>query len=302
MASVPHPTGKYVDTESNRIALASCFWHLLAGLPQTYIVTLTLGSIAWKMVIISALRDYCRIKWDNACKVQQVPTMASAPQNGMVITLTTSPGSLHLPHSLPAALFLLRQGWFLMCDFLTRANDLAGCPILSLNTLILSSDARVWWHGKPQNKPGNVWSQTTQSHCETLSRATHAPRLMGILSLGSGTVYPFVPSETFWSRGCRMSPSRSWVFLQPPRRLPPVSSFICSVGNMIPSPSARLDAHKPATECVLPPERNTLIKYVAGVSNPQVEILCSSEHSPLVGTVLSLKVLYHKYLHREIGY
>lgn len=175
-------------------------------------------------------------------------------------------------------------------------------PILSLNTLILSSDARVWWHGKPQNKPGNVWSQTTQSHCETLSRATHAPRLMGILSLGSGTVYPFVPSETFWSRGCRMSPSRSWVFLQPPRRLPPVSSFICSVGNMIPSPSARLDAHKPATECVLPPERNTLIKYVAGVSNPQVEILCSSEHSPLVGTVLSLKVLYHKYLHREIGY
>lgn len=90
-ASVPHLPGKCTGTESNRAGLESCVWHLLAGLLGAYIVTLTLGSTAWEMVIIRTLIDYCGIAWGNACKVlSKYPSRQVLLRAGWVITVTTS--------------------------------------------------------------------------------------------------------------------------------------------------------------------------------------------------------------------
>lgn len=95
-------------------------------------------------------------------------------------------------------------------------------------------------------------------HCPVLrtpppSKSHHASWVIGIPATWRWGRPSLCPSETFWSRECRKSPSRSCVSLQPPCCLPPVSSLLCTAGNMTPSPSARLSAHKPVTECVLPP-------------------------------------------------
>lgn len=168
-----------------------------------------------------------------------------------------APSSTQLAKSFPPP--PLQQGLLLICDFLQKTSDLAHCSdsqysLVSLCPSLLSSDTRVWRRDKLQSKPGNVWSQTTLSRSEdTPPKSHHASWVIGIPATWRWGRPSLCPSETFWSRECRKSPSRSCVSLQPPCCLPPVSSLLCTAGNMTPSPSARLSAHKPVTECVLPP-------------------------------------------------
>lgn len=101
-ATPPHRQGCRYRVRQNCFGIL--FMTFMSWLTSSLYCHTDILSNAWKVVLLRALRDYCRIRWDNACKVQQVPIVASAPQNRMVITLTTSLSSLHLPHSLPGPL------------------------------------------------------------------------------------------------------------------------------------------------------------------------------------------------------
>lgn len=256
--------------ESNRTGLESCLRHLPAGLLGTHVVTLTLGSTAWKMVIIRTLVDYCRITWGTACKVL---------------------------NKYPSRQVLLRTWWLLPWQpaqarsiFHTACQELPPAPTVTrfiVDVWLFTEKPATWLPGQscpsytPLLSPNTrVWDVTNhKTSLKMFEVRLHSPILRPLSNLPHGAEechlvmgwLSLCASETFWGRACRMSPSRSWVSLQPPPCLPPVSSLLCTAGNMTPSPGARLNAHKPVTECVYHPERNTLIKYIAGVSNPQVE-------------------------------
>lgn len=198
-ASAPHPTVKGVESESDRTAVESCLWHLLAGLPQAYIVTLTFAPIAWKMVLIRALRDYCRIRWDNACKVWQVhlPT-------GWLLPWQPAHAHSIFHTACQELLLLLQQGWFLMCDCLLRTSDLTGCPDSKASLVPLHTDVIFQHHGGTARQPSKQTWKCLKSDCTVPlwdpSPESSTPQgSQALLSLDSGTVCPFVPSETFWA-------------------------------------------------------------------------------------------------------
>lgn len=236
-------------------------------------------------------------------------SVASAPPNRMVITLTTSPCSLHLSHSLPGA--LASSATRLILDvWLFTENQRPGwlswlqgqsCP--STHWCYLPAPR---WDGTTTLK-ANLEMFEVRLHSpivRPLSRVIHASRLTGTPVTWFWDCLPLCPLWNLLSRGWRMSPSRSWVFLQPLLCLPPVSSFIWSVGNMTHCPSVRLSAHRPVTECVLPPWKKYFNKicswYIKPSSRYHTVVWCSSEHSLPVVTVLSLNVFFHTCLHREI--
>lgn len=100
---------------------------------------------------------------------------------------------------------LLQQGWFLMCDFLLRTSDLAGCSDSKASLVPLHTDIIFQHHGVTVRQPSKQAWRCLKSDCtvplwDPASPESSRPRgSQAFLSLDSGTVYPFVPSETFWA-------------------------------------------------------------------------------------------------------
>lgn len=184
----PSP-GQGPGMESNRTGLESCLRHLPAGLLGTHVVTLTLGSTAWKMVIIRTLVDYCRITWGTACKV-----LSKYPSRQVLLRtwwlLPWQPAQARSIFHTACQELPPPHGNKVYCwcvTFYRKTSDLAPRPVLSLlHTIVISQHQSVRCD-QPQSKPGNVWSQTTQSHSETPLKSASWGRGM---SLGDGLAIP----------------------------------------------------------------------------------------------------------------
>lgn len=231
------------------------------------------------MVLIRALRDYCRIRWDNACKVRRVPIAASAPQNRVVITLTTSLSSLRLPHSLPGA-FSSSATRLILNVWLFTENQQPGW----LFWLQGQSCPSTHWYYLPT--PRCDGTTTLKASLEMFEVRLHSPIVrppspessrprgsQAFLSLDSGTVYPFVPSETFWAEDAecpQVGVECSCSLLSACHQYPHLSVVLVT-WPIAPVPGLMPTSQQQSV--FYHPERNTLIKYVAGLSNPQVDIL-----------------------------